>query len=355
MPRPWWRKTNKAWYVTINGQQELLCKAPSKSDRKGQDKADRELQKLLAVRQSMGYDATIAGVLKEFLEWSQTNQSAKTYRGYKDLLQSFLDHVEVAFVRQLKPIHITKWLDAHKPKGKHVGWGPSGRRAAIVAVKRALNWAVEQGLIEKNPVFLVKLPPPVRREVLISDETHRKVLRAVGRSFRRVVRVMRATGCRPIEVRTVTAKEVNLELEAWVFPVGHPANKTGKRTRRPRVTYLTKSVQRLVRALIKRYPTGPLFRNKWGKPWTSNAFRLRWKHLREKLSLPAGTCAYAIRHTYTTEGLERGVPVATMAELLGHQDLGMISRHYGHLAQKSQHLLDAAEQAAAVRSSSGKS
>jgi hypothetical protein len=146
MSRPWWRKTNKAWYATIDGKQELLCKAKSKSDRKGRDKADDELQKKLAGRQSMGYDATIAGVFEQFLEWSEANQAAKTYRGYKDLLQSFLDHVDVAFVRQLKPIHITRWLDDHKPGGtkKHVGWNSSGRRAATVAVKRALNWAVEQ-------------------------------------------------------------------------------------------------------------------------------------------------------------------------------------------------------------------
>jgi len=66
------------------------------------------------------------------------------------------------------------------------------------------------------------------------------------------------------------------------------------------------------------------------------------------------TCSYAYRHTFTTEGLERGVPVATMAELLGNQDLAMISRHYGHLNQKSQHLRAAAEQAGEVRSSSEK-
>lgn len=354
MPRPWWRKTSKAWYATINGKQEFLCKAPKKSDRKGQEQADAELHKLLAVQQAIGYDATIVGVFEEFLAWSQANQASKTYRGYKDLLQSFLDHVEVAFVRQLKPIDITKWLDDHKLKGKHVGWGPSGRRAAVVAVKRAINWAVEQGLIEKNPLALLKLPPPVSRDVLISEDSHDRVLHASDRAFRRVVRVMRATGCRPIEVRTVTAKEVNLELGVWIFPVGHPANKTGKRTGRPKVTYLTQSIQRLVKVLIKRYPAGPLFRNKRDEPWTSNAFRLRWKRLRDKLNLPAGTCAYAVRHTYTTEGLERGVPVATMAELLGHQDLSMISRHYGHLAQKSQHLRDAAEQAGEVRSSGEK-
>jgi len=42
------------------------------------------------------------------------------------------------------------------------------------------------------------------------------------------------------------------------------------------------------------------------------------------------------------------VDVATMAELLGHRDLEMVGQHYGHLAQKAQHLRDAARQAARV-------
>lgn len=62
----------------------------------------------------------MAGVFEEFLIWSRANQAAKTYRGYKGLLQSFLDFADVTFVRQLKPIHITKWLEDHKPKGQPV-------------------------------------------------------------------------------------------------------------------------------------------------------------------------------------------------------------------------------------------
>jgi integrase len=349
MSRPWWRKTNNAWYATIGGKQELLCKAPSKSDRKGRDRADKELQKKLALKQSLGYNATVVGVLEEFLTTSKKNQAQGTYYGHKLYLQDFLDHLEFAFVRELKPIHLTKWIDGHET------WGNASKRAAIISVKRAFNWAVEQGLIEKNPFGTVKRPPPGRREVLVADESHKKVLRATDRAFRRVVRVMRATGCRPIEVRLVTASDVNLEIGAWVFPVGHPANKTGRKTQRLRITYFPPSIIRLIKALMKRYPTGPLFRNREGNPWNCNAIRLRWRRLRQKLGLPAGTCSYAYRHTFTTEGLERGVPVATMAELLGHQDLGMISRHYGHLAQKSQHLRAAAEQAGEVRSSDGKS
>jgi hypothetical protein len=75
MSSPWWREANKAWYATISGRQELLTKAPSKSDRKGRDRASEALQKKLALRKSIGYDATIVGVLEEFLTWSEKNQA----------------------------------------------------------------------------------------------------------------------------------------------------------------------------------------------------------------------------------------------------------------------------------------
>ena len=154
MSRPWWRKGNKSWYATINGKQELLCNAPSKSDRKGRDRADEELQRLLAVRQSIGHDATIVGVLEEFLTWAEKNLAQGTYYGHNLYLQNFLDHLEVAFIRDLKPIHVTKWVDGHE------GWGNPSKRAAIISAKRALNWAVEQGMIERNPVATIKRPPP---------------------------------------------------------------------------------------------------------------------------------------------------------------------------------------------------
>ena len=94
MPRPWWRENNKAWYATIGGKQLLLCKAPSKSNRLGQARAEEELQKRLAVRQSIGHNATIVGVLEEFLTWSEKNQAGGTYYGHKLYLQDLVDHLE---------------------------------------------------------------------------------------------------------------------------------------------------------------------------------------------------------------------------------------------------------------------
>jgi integrase len=73
------------------------------------------------------------------------------------------------------------------------------------------------------------------------------------------------------------------------------------------------------------------------------------RRLRAALGLPAGTVAYSFRHTFTTDGLTRGVNTATMAELLGNRDTGMIDRHYGHLDQRAEHLRESLTQARAEK------
>ncbi len=53
--------------------------------------------------------------------------------------------------------------------------------------------------------------------------------------------------------------------------------------------------------------------------------------------------------TPRTNGLVNGVPIATMAELLGHSDTKMISAHYAHLGLYVDSLKEAALQAAQSR------
>ncbi len=103
----------------------------------------------------------------------------------------------------------------------------------------------------------------------------------------------------------------------------------------------------LCRDLAREHPEGPLFRNTRGKPWTRNAIRIRFRNLRKRLGLAPGVVAYAFRHTYITDALEKGVPIASLAELAGHKDTRMISTVYSKLSQKRQHLAEMAAKAAA--------
>jgi integrase len=156
---------------------------------------------------------------------------------------------------------------------------------------------------------------------------------------------MEQTGCRPGEVASVTAGQVDLGAGTWTFK----RHKTVKKTDKPRVVYLTPAAVELTRRLAAAHPTGPLFRNSRGEPWNRNSVRCRFRRLRVKLGLGGGVVAYTYRHSYATAGLEAGVPIATMAELLGHTSTDMINEHYGHLDQKTAHLREAARRAAGPR------
>jgi integrase len=285
-------------------------------------------------------NVTTAALFEAFLDWSQRNNEASTYESYLSFLQSFCDLHGAVAVRDLKPYHVTRWLDGQP------GWGQSTRRAAITAIKRALNWAADEELIPANPLKKVKKPPIRHRDRVLTPQ-EQQAIAAVPRdgAFKDFLFAMEQTGCRPGEIAGVTAEQVDLETGTWTFK----RHKTVKKTSKPRVVYLTPPMIELCRRLVAKHPTGPLFRNSRGKPWNRNSIRCRFRRVRQKLSLGKGVVAYSYRHTYATAGLEGGVPIATMAELLGHTSTDMINEHYGHLDQKTAHLREAARRAVGPR------
>lgn len=52
----------------------------------------------------------------------------------------------------------------------------------------------------------------------------------------------------------------------------------------------------LCRGLAREHPSGPLFLNMRGNPWTRNAIRFRFRNLRQRLDLPEELVAYTFRH-----------------------------------------------------------
>src|SRR5207249_1634090 len=83
-------------------------------------------------------------------------------------LQSFCDHadggkqVSTLKVRDLKPLHVTKWL-----RGKT--WNDTTKNRAISVVSRAFNYCVEQGVLKANPIKGMKKPRMKRREKIITE------------------------------------------------------------------------------------------------------------------------------------------------------------------------------------------
>ena len=85
-----------------------------------------------------------------------------------------------------------------------------------------------------------------------------------------------------------------------------------------------------------KHPDGPLFRTRRDTPWTQRALGSRLYRLSCKLGFHV--CPYAVRHTFATDAIIRGVDLQTIATLMGHVDLKMLSRIYQHLRRRSDHL-----------------
>lgn len=177
-------------------------------------------------------------------------------------------------------------------------WNDTTKNKAIGVLKRAFNWAVEEGLIKENPLRTMKKPVAKRREVVVTPEPRQQIMDAVrDRAFKQFLTAMSQTGARPVEIAAVTATDVNLEAGVWIMQQLKIAKKIG----RPRTIYLTPVMIELCRELVTKYPEGPIFRNLRGEAWIRNAIRIRFRRLRVKLELPKGTVAYCFRHAFVTD------------------------------------------------------
>jgi integrase len=342
MQKVWFRKQTGWWYASIKEsgtyQQIKLVKAPD--DKSGKKAAEDQLIQELASKQHAeqspsgnGSWVTVNHILAGFLKHSREEHEETTARWYSDLLVPFSEIWGKLRVPQLKKKHVKHWL-------KVKGYNPTTSNKALGAVKRAFNWAVEEEHIPKNPIAHVRKPKALVRDRTLTSEERDLILASIkDLAFRQFVNAMTLTGCRPGEVARVTAADVENGL--WVLVKHKTANKTGK----PRTVYLCPEALELTNELIEKHPTGPLFLNMRGKPWTRNAIRIRFMRLREKFPQLKGVVAYTYRSSFATDALESGVQEASVAALLGHTNTATLHKFYARLSHKVGHLKDAAAKA----------
>ena len=140
--KPWYRAYNDTWYVCLHGRQVPLAKG--KANRKEAERAFFRLMADGTPPAARPADTRVAAVLDLFLDHSQKHNAPRTYAWYRDFLQDFADQYGLLQVEDLRPFHVSRWLDSHP------GWA-TARWGAVVAVKRAFNWANDEGLIRENP------------------------------------------------------------------------------------------------------------------------------------------------------------------------------------------------------------
>lgn len=323
MPRPakpWYRKDRKTWYAWVGGRQVRLGSTYRE--------ALGTFRRLaLDDGKVPGPDLSVAELCDLFLGHVERDRKTTTYDWYVGHLQSWTDHCGGRRAEVIRPKDVTAWL------ARHPTWGPSTRRGSITAVKRSWSWATAEGHLSANHLAKVVRPPMGRRKVMTFDDAKR-LTAAIrpGSALADLVEGLAETGCRPGELATLEARSVDL--------TGGRATVRGKSGER--TIWLSARAVALFEKLAALRPDGPIFLNERGRPWDRNAMRCAFRRLGEKTGID-GACAYAFRHLYASQSIERGIDPLTLAQLMGHSDVKMLKEFY--VRHRDEQMRAAAERA----------
>lgn len=330
-PKVRWTPSLKQFTVTVGGKLHRL----------GTDKDAAAVQfQFLLHKHDLSEPATtnptFADVADAWLEHVLQNHDPERYRLCKARLTEFVAFAGVNLkLRDLRPRHVEAWLKA-RPGATTPGTATLYKGMILAA----LNWAASKRvrLIAANPLRgLLELPEGRSRggEAVWSPEVFQLVLANVNGRFAEYLRALAWTGARPSAVRRVEARHYRPDLKLW--DIGDLVRDHSKK--KAHRIWLAPPMVEMVERLNAEHPTGPIFRNTQGNPYsgdvvTMTLFKLRRRLLRRTppVELPKGLCVYGLRHTFATAFIrEHPDKLEYLRELLGHRDMKMIRKHYGHL------------------------
>jgi integrase len=330
-PKLWQRAQTGSWYVTLNGKQIALG-----SD---EEQARKKYHALLADNQPAA-DESVYKLLNRHLAWCKRHRKPETFKRQRIHLRRFARFIgKTRKASELKPFHVQRCLDR-----KYVDCSTTYLNDAITAIKGALNWAVEQGYIESNPIDKMKKPRRAVRQEFVKAVDWQRVLDAASdEPLRDYLTVAFSSGARPQETRKIEARHFDRDGRRIIFPMDE-----SKGEKRARIIYLDDVVFEIVDRLCKQWPEGPILRNRYGNPWKKNAIKCRFQRLRVKLAMP-GLCATVLRHSFAHQKLTSGTDSLVVSKLMGHVDGRMLATRYGHLEEATDLLRQAANSSNPLR------
>lgn len=320
---PWWRASHRCWYVCFEGRQVKL--------HADKDEAFKKWHRLEAgLDQPPAQGPDLASLIDTYLADAETRLKPSGMEAKRKVLLRLRREKGDSRAERLSADVVRSWLTS-------TGWGQSTRWLAATIVKTMMLWAVSRQLLGANPVGGLNVKPPLSRgaETIITPEIHARLLAVASAGVRTILTALFETGCRPSEACRVEVRHFDPAAGCWRLDE-HKTDKSGK----AQVIYLSPSMVQLCTRLVEKLPQGPLFRNQLGRPFTPTTLRVWFHRARKRLGL-GPVVLYGYRHGFATSALANGVPDAVVAELLGHQGVTMLHRHYAHLGARAAVLREA--------------
>lgn len=287
-------------------------------------------------------DPNVADVVRDYLklgEKSPERRARPHFREKERILRLFVATHGHFRIDEIKAIHLESWLEAMPVAG-------TTKVNRNRMVQTAFNWAAKKGLIARNPVRDVDVgDSAVRRN--LTDAEYEQAFAACPPHFRDELTFLRLSGARPGEMANADWSDVTIDDASLTGDVLLDEHKTADKTGKPRIVAFGRELaERLLERRRRFFPglqNGPIFLNSHGKRWTIGAWGRVWRKIRRKAGLPADAFLYGVRHAFGTRLVKAGVPMRTIAHLMGHASVQTTERNYDHAGQDRQWLREQAK------------
>lgn len=248
---------------------------------------------------------------------------------------------------RLRPSHIEKLIVTLRAKEL----ADSSIQRIFILLRVALDGAVRDGLIARNPAAVIAQPAIIRREAtfLAPAQVVALLEQLEGSRYYAVLRIIATTGVRKGEA--LALKWIDIDLDANTLQVrGTLARVRGglevtqpKTAKSRRVLPLAPPEIEMLRLhrrtqLAERKHAGDLWRE-GGFVFTSETGRpLDPRNVLRALSTAARKAGiehatvHTLRHSAATAWLEAGINIKAVSTLLGHADIRVTADVYGHVS-----------------------
>lgn len=198
----------------------------------------------------------------------------------------------------------------------------------MTVLKAALNLAFNDGYVSSDAAWKTVKPfkgaDRAKLRYLTDDEARRLVNGTEG-DFRSIVQASLLTGGRWGELRRVTVADLDTAAgTVWLRETKGSV---------PRVCYLeAEGLELFKQQSAGKLGTDLVFPRLDGKPWNDAQQTRRMVDACERGKIVPAATFHDLRRTYGARLALRGVPMAVIAEAMGHKDERITRKHYAHLA-----------------------
>lgn len=260
----------------------------------------------------------------EFLRYSETYHTPKTYLTYKGTFNFLLE-----YFGNVPILHLTtKLLDDYirwriNSVSLHAG------RKDLINLKACLTKAVEFGYLKVNPASKIKrIKLPEKLPLFFSKEEFNKLVEVIDeKDWKDIITFAVNTGLRMMEVLTLTENQFIKEQKFIVL------NNQEHITKSKRIRQLPLN-NKAYNILISRIPNqdGLLFTLN-GSPILQDHLVKKFKKFVIKAKINNKLHFHSLRHSFASWLVQKDVPIYNISKLLGHSDI-KTTEIYAHLREK---------------------